>query len=266
MSDRQFSKTVPSNSPLQPLYVDDGGDGGLPVLFLHSLAGHSGHWSASLDHLRPHRRALAFDWQGHGRSGPAEPAEEDFSVPTLVADVAAAVDRLGLERFALVGHSAGGLIALAYAARHPERVAGLLLVDPSGDARQQVPPDQAEAFLAALDSAAYTETIEGYWCSILAGSGPEVTERVLTDLRTTSPDTVRGVLRTLLAYDPTAEAGQYQGPARLVVTPLNTGPGSLIQLRPDWPAEIVEETGHWLHLDRPDQFQKVLDEFLASLT
>ncbi len=89
---------------------------------------------------------------------------------------------------------------------------------------------------------------------------------MLTDLRTTSPGTVRGVLRTLLAYDLTAEVGQYQGPARLVVTPLNTGPGSLIQLRPDWPAEVVEETGHWLHLDRPDQFQKVLDEFLASLT
>ena len=78
-------------------------------------------WSALLEHLRPFRRAVALDWRGHGRSG--LPAEEDFSLPTLAAEVAAAIDRLGLDRFALVGHSAGGVIALAYASRYPDRVA-----------------------------------------------------------------------------------------------------------------------------------------------
>jgi pimeloyl-ACP methyl ester carboxylesterase len=264
MKDNQFSETVKSSRHIQPLYADDGGEGGLPVVFLHSLAGHSGHWSAPLDHLRPGRRAIALDWRGHGRSG--VPAEEDFSAPTLVADVAAAIDRLGLNRFALVGHSAGGVIALAYAGRHPHQVAGLLLVDPSGDARQQVPAEKGEAFLARLDSAGYTETVEGHWRSILTGSPPDVADRVLNDLRATSPRTVRGVFRALWEYDDlAADAQRYQGPVRLVATPLNSGPGSLIHLRPDWPVEIVEGTGHWLHVDRPEQFNHVLDDFLASL-
>jgi pimeloyl-ACP methyl ester carboxylesterase len=148
MKDSQRSRAINTNCNILPLYADDGGEGGLPVLFLHSLAGHSEHWLALLDHLRPFRRAVALDWRGHGRSG--LPAEEDFSVPTLVAEVAAAIDQLGLNRFALVGHSAGGVIALAYASRYPDRVAGLLLVDPSGDARQQVPAEQAEAFNSTL--------------------------------------------------------------------------------------------------------------------
>jgi pimeloyl-ACP methyl ester carboxylesterase len=259
----KFSEPINTNHNILPLYIDDGGDGGLPVVFLHSLAGHTGHWAAPLAHLRPHRRAIALDWRGHGRSG--LPADEDFSIPALVADVTAAVDRLGLNRFALVAHSAGAVIALAYASRYPDRVAGLLLVDPAGDARQEVPAEQAEAFMEALASAAYAETIEGYWQPILAGSQPEVAEQLLNDLRTTSPRTVLGAFRALWDYDVTTDVQQYRGPASLIITPLNTGPGSLATLRPDWPVEVIEGTGHWLHLDRPEQFQLMLDSFLATL-
>jgi pimeloyl-ACP methyl ester carboxylesterase len=128
-----------------------------------------------------------------------------------------------------------------------------------------VPAEQAEAFMAVLESAAYAETIEGYWRNILTGSRAEVAEQILNDLRATPPQTVRGVFRALWEYDlPTVAAG-YAGPAQLVVTPFNTGPGSLTQLRPDWPAETVERSGHWLHLDRPEQLNQILDDFLASL-
>ena len=43
---------------------------------------------------------------------------------------------LGLERFVLVGHSLGGVVCVAYLGQHPERVAGLFLLDPAGDGRQ----------------------------------------------------------------------------------------------------------------------------------
>ena len=116
------------------LYVRDGGGGepdALPVLFLHSLAGNGGQWALQLDHLRRHRRAVALDLRGHGESDPAE--DGDYSIAGLAADVAAAADQLGLRRFVLAGHSLGASVAIEYAGRHPERVAGLLLVDPNGD-------------------------------------------------------------------------------------------------------------------------------------
>ena len=47
--------------PAGALYVDDGGEGGMPVVFLHSYAGSTTHWAAQLAHLRPQRRALAID-------------------------------------------------------------------------------------------------------------------------------------------------------------------------------------------------------------
>src|SRR5687768_9563791 len=56
--------------PAGTLVVDDGGRGGVPIVFAHSYAGSKTHWSAQLAHLRKSRRAIAFDLRGHGDSSP----------------------------------------------------------------------------------------------------------------------------------------------------------------------------------------------------
>jgi pimeloyl-ACP methyl ester carboxylesterase len=250
------------SSPLQSLYADDGGTGDLPVVFLHSLAGNASQWSAQLEHLRSHRRAVALEWRGHGRSG--VPSGGDYDVPAMAADVEAAVNRLGIERFVLVAHSGGAVVALEYAGDHPERVAGLLLVDPSGDARQ-VPAEQMEPFLAALASEAYASVIEEYWRSILEGSDPTVQTRILADLAATPKETVVGVFEALRYYDPLPALQRYRGPALSVVTPLNETPFSLHNLHPDLPHTTITGTGHWLHVDRPGEFNRILDDFIERV-
>lgn len=244
------------------LYADDGGAGGLPVVFLHSLAGNASQWSAQLEHLRPGRRTVALDWRGHGRS--ESPADGDFALSTLEADVDEAMNRLGIERFVLVGHSSGGLVSLQYAADNPERVAGLLLVDPAGDARQ-VPSEQMEPFSEALDSDAYAATVEEYWRSLLTGSEPVVRARVMADLGATPKETVVGFFRAHRRYDPLPALRSYPGPVLSVVTPSNDEPFSLHNLGAELPHTMVTGTGHWLHMDRPEEFDRILDEFLGRV-
>jgi pimeloyl-ACP methyl ester carboxylesterase len=86
--------------PAGLLHVDDGGAAGVAVVFVHSFAGNGAHWSAQLAHLRPKRRAVAFDLRGHGQS--QSPAH-DYAVESLAGDIAAVVDGLGIKRFVLVG-------------------------------------------------------------------------------------------------------------------------------------------------------------------
>ena len=243
------------------LYADDGGIGEpLTVVFLHSLAGNASQWSAQLEHLRPERRAVALEWRGHGRSG--VPTDGDYSVPAAAADVEGAVERHGLERFVLVGHSGGGLVALQYAADHPERVAGLLLADPSGDSRK-VPAEQMDPLLTALDSEAYAATIGQYWGFLLTGADPVARARVMADLEATPKETVVGFFKAGRDYDPLPALRSYGGPMLSVVTPINDEPFSLHNLGTGLPRTTFTGTGHWLHMDKPEEFNGILDGFLA---
>ncbi len=246
--------------PAGALMVDDGGSGtALPVVLLHSLAGNSTHWAKQLEHLRRARRAVALDLRGHGRS--EQPRNGDYSIAGMAGDVGAVADTLGIERFVLIGHSMGGGVALRYAGQHPERVAGLVLVDPIGDGKQ-IPADEARSFLAGLESN-YDSTSQAYWSSI-AGPDSTVRERLLKDLRATPGPAVIAVLREVMRFDPHPALARYSGPKLSIVTPYNDGPFSLHRLGKGFPHRMVEGTGHWIQLDKPEEFNRILDEFLNS--
>jgi pimeloyl-ACP methyl ester carboxylesterase len=245
--------------PAGTLAADDGGQGVLPIVLLHSLAGNSTHWSKQLEHLRRTRRAVAFDFRGHGRS--ERPGNGDYTIAGMAGDVGAVVDTLGLKTFVLVGHSMGGGVALTYAGTHPKRVAALVLLDPIGDGKQ-IPPAEAQAYLAGFESD-YGSTSQAYWATV-AGPDSGIQKRLLADLTATPPEAVVQVLRDVMQFDPDPSLARYTGPKLSIVTPHNDMPFSLHRLGKGFPHRVVEGTGHWIQLDKPDEFNRVLDDFLDS--
>jgi pimeloyl-ACP methyl ester carboxylesterase len=258
--DRTMSASRVSG-PAGALALDDGGSGGLPVVFVHSLAGNSTHWSKQLEHLRRARRAVALDLRGHGRSEP--PKNGDYTIAAMAGDVAAVADTLGLDRFVLVGHSIGGGVALAYAGAHPDRVAGLVLVDPIGDGKQ-IPPAEAKAYLAGFETN-YDSTSREYWTTV-AGPDSVIRKRLLADLKATPGEAVVQGLRDIMQFDPHPALARYSGPKLSVVTPHNDMPSSLHRLGKGFPHRLVEGTGHWIQLDKPEEFNRLLDEFLKTVS
>jgi pimeloyl-ACP methyl ester carboxylesterase len=125
---------------------DFGGEGP-SVLLLHGLAGHADEWAQTASWLTGRCRVVAPDARGHGRS---ERFPDDVSRDSLVADAAFVVERLGLDPVVVVGQSLGGLTALSLAARRPELVRALVLVDASpGDGGDDV-EDEVRAISKAL--------------------------------------------------------------------------------------------------------------------
>jgi pimeloyl-ACP methyl ester carboxylesterase len=247
------------DGPAGAVYVDDGGGTeGLPVVFLHSFAGDTSHWASQLSHLRHHRRALAIDLRGHGKS--AAPRDNAYSVAAFAKDVEAAVDALKLKRFVLVGHSLGGAAAMAYAGSHPQRVAGLVLVGAPG----KVPAEQAQQVLAAIE-ANYDDTMKGYWEKLLTGAQPHVRTQLAAQMDAVPKEASLAIVKALFAYDPLPAIDRYNGPALIVYTPQGDTPNDLQNLRPKIPRRAMEGTSHWPHLDRPAEFNQVLDEFLAGV-
>lgn len=117
------------------LHYLDWGASGDDVLFLHGGALTAHTWDLVCLQLRGSHRCIALDQRGHGDSEWSP--ETDYSMDAYVADVEGFADALALDRFVLVGQSLGAMNAIAYAARHPDRLAGLVVVDAGPEVQWQ---------------------------------------------------------------------------------------------------------------------------------
>ena len=112
-----------------------GGDAAPPLLALHGWLDNAGSYAHLAPRMAEHRRFIALDLPGHGHSDHVPPGTHYHFVDYVRATLAAA-DRLGLQRFDLLGHSLGAGIAAMVAAAAPARIRRLLLIEglgPLGD-------------------------------------------------------------------------------------------------------------------------------------
>lgn len=100
---------------------------GPPVVFIHGAILDHRMWAAQQDALAEEYTTVAYDVRGHGRTGGSD--APTYTPDLLADDLDALLDALGLDRPVLCGLSMGGCVAQAYAARHPEKIAGLVLAD-----------------------------------------------------------------------------------------------------------------------------------------
>lgn len=105
--------------------VSDISGTGPPLILLHGLAGSARWWRRNTPALERSFTVHAIDLPGFGASR----REARFVLDDAPAQLAATMDRLGIERASVVGHSMGGLVAAGLAAEFPERVDKLVLVD-----------------------------------------------------------------------------------------------------------------------------------------
>jgi pimeloyl-ACP methyl ester carboxylesterase len=246
--------------PQGKLMVDDGGSGEPAVLFVHCDCGNQTQWSEALDHLRSRHRAVSFDWRGLGLSG--QPANDDYSIAGRAEDVGAVIKALDLSGCALVGHSAGAIMALHHAAARPASISALLLVDPATDGRQ-FPAEQRLRMLERLRGPSFREVLLEYYGAI-AGPHEHVRERVLRDAAATPQKVVIASFEALAQYNPGPALRGYAGRRLSLVTPVTDTPAALHHTTPDLPYRRLNTPGHWPQLDDPAEFHRILDEFLKQ--
>jgi pimeloyl-ACP methyl ester carboxylesterase len=101
-----------------------------PIVLVHGASGNLGDLRLSLgDRLARTRRVILVDRPGHGWSDRPGGAQ-DATPARQAALIAQALERIGVERFVLLGHSLGGAVATAFALAYPDRLAGLVLLAP----------------------------------------------------------------------------------------------------------------------------------------
>ncbi len=127
-------------------YVEEGE--GRPILFVHGFGGTLHHFRHPLFGGRvPGYRLIAIDRPGAGYSTRAPGASA--ALPTQAAQIAKFIEKLGLERPLVVGHSLGGMITLTLALNHPDKISGIVLISALTMPREGIPPEMAPIYITS---------------------------------------------------------------------------------------------------------------------
>jgi pimeloyl-ACP methyl ester carboxylesterase len=263
-------------------YLDSGH--GPAVLFIHGLTGSSRNWAHLVDTLNTDHRVLAPDLHGHGAS--AKPMG-DYSLSAHAATLRDLLDRLGIDRATLVGHSLGGGIAMQFCYLFPERVERLVLVASGGFGRSVSPLLRsatlpgAEWVLPVIASSwvrGRAEAVGGFLAKMGWHPSRDVTEawRGFTSLA--DADSRRAFLATTRSViDPGGQTVTVHAHLPMVVEiPTLVVWGTRDRMIPTWHAtaahqaipgsrvELFEGAGHYPQLEQPERFAKLLGDFMAG--
>jgi pimeloyl-ACP methyl ester carboxylesterase len=174
--------------------------------------------------------------------------------------VAAVADALLPQPFVLVGHGFGAAVAGAFASYYPERLAGLLYVDPVGDLRRTAKAD-VEAWLENFSEAKYRAFHE-HWLEPLLIEAREATRAlVMNTLRTSRREAIAGNMVSLFGHNPDEAFERFTGPTHALVA--TAGPETLVGQRATLSRSVAPHTSHWLMLDSPKWFHAELVRFLG---
>jgi len=252
---------------------------GPPLLFVHGLSGCWQNWLENVPRFARTHRVIAMDLPGFGAS---EMPREPISIPGYGRFLEALCDELAIDAAAVVGNSMGGHIATELAIASPQRVERLVLVSAAGITTEHVHRNgvmaggRIIAALATRAAARHEALARRPGLRRLALS--YVTrhpDRLSADL---AREMMRGAgkpgflpaLEAVISYRLSERLPQIACPTAIVwgeddrVIPVGDA-ARFEQLIPDARAVVLPDTGHMAMLERPERFNALLDEFLASL-
>jgi pimeloyl-ACP methyl ester carboxylesterase len=239
------------------LRVEVSGQGPPDLLCLHGLVDRLEIWDRMAAKLAERGRLIRVDQRGHGES---EAPPGPYRRADLAADVVALIESLGSQRAVLVGHSMGGIVSMAAALAHPERVAGLVLVGTASRCSEKV-----AGWYERIAVAGERDGTAGLARAIYG----EKTRKVVTG----DAQGIAHVTRTLksLYEDPlTPKLADIRCPVLLVVgekDPMGPKASAIIadQL-PDARLEVVPDCGHWVHVEQPEAVLTAFDQWAPRLS
>jgi pimeloyl-ACP methyl ester carboxylesterase len=95
-------------------------------------------------------------------------------------------------------------------------------------------------------------------------SGTKVEKQVRGEMNSVPRQPALSLIRATFDFDPLPSLTAYPGPKLSIITPHGGTPTDLHNLVSGLPHEVIRATSHWPHLDAPDEFNRLLDRFLAS--
>lgn len=219
---------------------------GKPVILIHGLAGSTRWWASTRELLAEHFRVYAIDLISFGATN----SRRSFVLDQAAAFLAAWLERIGVERANVVGHSMGGIIAADLAAAYPDRVDRLVLVAP---ATLPLNFGYPRAMLGLLRT--------------MPGISPRFVPILIADGIRAGPLALWNATRQILTADLRDRFCQIRAPTLLIwgerdrLVPVTVG-SQLLHDVPHAKLLVMAGAGHVPMWDQPVEFVRIVTDFL----
>jgi 3-oxoadipate enol-lactonase len=235
------------------------GRGETTICLVHGSGGTHGVWIRQMEGLADLVRVVAMDLPGHGDSG----GDGVGTIERAADTVREVLDRVGVARAVIGGHSMGGAIAQAFALANPDRTAGLVLIGTGARLRvlpkifEMLERDYAEGVRSVVDLA------------VAATTTPETRDALARQTLRNPRPVMIGDFRACHVFDVMARLGDIRAPTLVVC-------GEEDQLTPVKYSRylrdhilgarlvVVPGAGHYVQLERPDETTAALRQFLLA--
>jgi 3-oxoadipate enol-lactonase len=227
----------------------------MKLIFIHGSAGYGGLWHKQTAHFHD---SEAITLPGHPDGEPLD------ALDAIIDWLHSYFSSRNYREIVLCGHSLGGGLAMAYALEHPKCITGLVLADAT--ARTGMPKGFHR------DPEGYVSDVNGYLIRLkehFRRMPPH--ERDIIIMRMLAVGTA-GRLADMTAmkdFDVTSRLGEIKAPVKIITGSDDMTPATYFEQlaagvpRADW--TVIQGAGHYPMLDRPDEFNRALAEFLGSL-
>ncbi len=237
---------------------------GPTIVFVHGWTCDSSSWAGQVPAFSKEYRVITLDLPGHGQS--AAPPDGRFSMDLFARAVEAVRVEAKADRIVLVGHSMGAPVIRQYARTYPSHVAGLVAVDGPLDLRT-FPTPQAGQGLPVMTGPEGLKAREGMIRSMFVPATPAPLQQQILSMMLGAPEaTAAGAMAAM--FDPSIRwTDVTPAPAFAVYAGTGTLPDAAKtkELFPSYSATQIAGTGHFLMMEKPDEFNRLLAEFLDRI-
>lgn len=240
------------------------GKGKPALVFVHCWCGNRNFWRGQIEELARDHQVFVLDLPGHGASGRNR---EHYTIEGLGADVAELVLALKLERVILVGHSMGGPVCLAAAARLRGRVVGIVGIDNLHDAERGMSADVIEPMAQRFEQD-FPAAMEASMSGMLPPDvDPEVKAWILEQALRTDEKAAIELLRGFATLDTPRLLREAGVPVRCINSSSSPWKTNLAVNKKyaDFDAVIIDGVGHFPQLEKPERFNETLKKVLERL-
>jgi pimeloyl-ACP methyl ester carboxylesterase len=238
---------------------------GKPLVILHGLFGTSDNWQTHAKKLGEYYRVILVDQRNHGHS----PWSEDFTYEHLAEDLERLILHLGIDKFTLIGHSMGGKTAMYYSQKYPTRLEKMVIVD-IGIKQYPMHHNEIIKGIKSLDLTTISSRSAAEQAMIPFVDSYGVRQFLLKNLYWVEKGklawrmnvyVLEREMEEILAPIPNIEVWTptlfLRGAMSNYI--LDEDWDAIEEIFPDATLETIENAGHWVHSEQPDEFiEKVL--------